>query len=260
MTVETQNNIEYKYLITVDPREKDSRTTNRPIINNLIASYADLEVEIKTLDVGDYIIWGERGTLVLERKATLDFAASIRSKRLWEQLKGLKFVEKEYGFKVGLLMEGNIVDIFKVTDWKKESIIGVLNTIVESWDIKFYLSPARRMTHIVLYNLAKKYGTKPGEERNYPKRPSASKRMSIAEKALYLVQGFPNIGGKRSIIVMKEIGSIKNLIEKPELLLDIRGFKKGGMVEELNKIINYDFKNIDDDIESENEKENDLAE
>jgi Fanconi anemia group M protein len=75
--------------IIVDVREKN--------MAKLLHNYAD--VELKTLEVGDYVL---SDRVVVERKTADDFVDSIIDKRLFNQLKNLRKVEKPL-----LIIEGN---------------------------------------------------------------------------------------------------------------------------------------------------------
>ena len=58
------------------------------------------DVEVVRLPIGDLLIVGDSGALVVERKTVSDFVSSIRSNRLWDQLLRLMKTEQILGYEV----------------------------------------------------------------------------------------------------------------------------------------------------------------
>ena len=88
--------------LVVDEREKKSR------IPDLLKAVG-INVEVKTLPVGDYIVAPET---IVERKTISDLISSIFDGRLFDQCNRLK---DNYQFPI-LLIEGNLDEIEKLTE------------------------------------------------------------------------------------------------------------------------------------------------
>ena len=56
-----------------------------------ICNQYSIDYEITQLPLGDFLLLKDESSILIERKTTADFIASIRSNRLWDQL--LRFMK-----------------------------------------------------------------------------------------------------------------------------------------------------------------------
>ncbi|GIS96222.1 MAG: hypothetical protein CM1200mP23_0280 [Nitrososphaerota archaeon] len=116
-----------KLRIVVDEREKKSG------IPDLLKEIG-INLEIKTLPVGDYIVAPET---VVERKTISDLISSIFEGRLFDQCNSLG--GKHYQFPI-LLIEGNIDEIEKLTE-NPFVFYGAISSIVIDFKIPVIPTP-----------------------------------------------------------------------------------------------------------------------
>ena len=115
-----------KLRIVVDEREKKSG------IPDLLKEIG-INLEIKTLPVGDYIVAPET---VVERKTISDLISSIFDGRLFDQCNRLK---EHYQFPI-LLIEGDIDEIEKLTE-NPFVFYGAISSIVIDFKIPVIPTP-----------------------------------------------------------------------------------------------------------------------
>ncbi len=141
----------------------------------------------------DFVIYTSDKPLMIERKTTSDFKRSIADKSLWNQLYVMK--ETTDANKRFILIEGSLAGGSSWgKGWSKGSIIGVLRSIEEDYDVNIIQMPNIMWSKDWLGQKIKKY--KFGEKkRDYALRSSASRKLSTKEKAKYILNGFPELGG-----------------------------------------------------------------
>lgn len=95
------------------------------------------ECEVIKLPLGDLLIVGNSGALIVERKTVSDFISSIRSNRLWDQLLRLMKTKEILGYKVKrrlLVIHGGFWEYTNVSTVDKRrfwsSIFGALLEIL----------------------------------------------------------------------------------------------------------------------------------
>ena len=112
--------------IVIDDRERKSG------IPELIKKIG-INVEIKTLQVGDYIVSPET---VVERKSIQDFMSSIFDGRLFDQCNRLK---ENFQFPI-ILLEGNVDEIEDIME-NPFVFYGAMSTIVIDFKIPIIQTP-----------------------------------------------------------------------------------------------------------------------
>ena len=160
----------------------------------------DLKVPftVKNITPGDYVV-GEVG---IERKTLGDFFSSLVRKRLFDQVCRLKSC---YQTPI-VLVEGDLNDI--TTHRNPAALWGALLAILMDEDIRVLFSPSRLETARILRAVWRRQengGT------NYGLRHKP-KMLTMGEKQLFVVQGFPNVGGILSKSLLEEFGSVRRVM------------------------------------------------
>lgn len=193
---QTQNNsfAKIKPKIIADIHEKDSL-----IIPELIELGA--EVEIKPLEVSDYII----NNIAIERKTIADFASSMISKRLIQQLENMLQYEKRI-----LIIEGKIED----ARINPKAIIGMMLSIELDKKIPIIQTKNTQDTANYLFILAKQQLKGVQESTLHSRKPKSKQ-----EQVQYIIESFPDIGPKNAKILIQKFKTIKDIINaSPEEL------------------------------------------
>jgi len=192
--------------IIVDIREKQSL-----VVANLIQKKANITFE--KLEVGDYLI----NDTLIERKTFSDFASSIISKRLPEQLKNLRKAKTKF-----LIIEGFKYN-YDESYLHENAIRGMLISIATEFKIPMIFTENERDTSNFLILTAKRYEK---QKTNNPLRQSRIYK-SIEEQKQFILEGFPGIGPTLSKKLLKKFGSLKNLFNaKEEEFAEIKNFHK----------------------------------
>lgn len=190
------NENEEKLKIVVDYREKASR-----VIKTLIDE--NVEVELKTLNVGDYLL-GE--DVVVEYKTKKDFVDSIIDGRLLQQIRDLTGYLKPL-----LIIEGE-EDIYSQRNIHSNAIRGMLATITISYRIPTIFTKNPQDTALLLKTIAKREQSKENREFQY----HSLKPRTLKEQQEYIIGSLPGIGATLAKPLLKEFKSVKKIMNASE--------------------------------------------
>ena len=201
----------------------------------IVEGLKNLDVEVRTepLPYGDYYICGSEPVLV-ERKTSNDFVGSTKTRRLWEELDGLKRAQA----KPLLLIEGSLHIVEELTDWSPSSVSGIMNSIIFSWQVPLIILPSRRWTVIYLAELAKSLVTP--KTKVYPLRVK-EKTEKLEDKIRFVVEGLPHISSSRGIKLLKAFKTVKGVINASlDELQKIEGIG-GKIARDIYEVVNSEY-------------------
>ena len=176
-----------KLRIVVDERERKSG------IPELLKAVG-INLEMKTLQVGDYIVAPET---VVERKSIHDLVSSIFDGRLFEQCNRLK----EHFQHPVILMEGNVDEIEEVTE-NPLVFYGAISTIALDFKIPIIPTPSASHTAKLLVSLSSRKESTKG-----PFLKKIRKSNDIQRQQLSTLCSLPGVGEKIAIRMLKKFGS-----------------------------------------------------
>jgi len=188
-----------KFRIIVDDRERKSG------IPDLLRSIG-INLEIKTLPIGDYIVAPET---VVERKSLHDLVSSVFDGRLFEQCSKLK---EHFQFPI-LLVEGNVDEIEEITE-NPLIFYGAISSVALDFKIPIIHTPNATHTAQLLVSMCSK--------KELPKGPFLKKiRKSddLQKQQLTALSSLPGIGEKLAIRMLEKFGSPLRVLNatSPEL-------------------------------------------
>lgn len=210
--------------IIIDHRE------DKNLIKNLLKKKID--IKIKQLISADIIIYGKDYlgndvSVGIERKTQLDFLNSIIDKRIITQLIGLK-----ENFNMQLLIIEGQENIYRLRNFHPNSIRGMLSSILLDLQIPIIETKSINDTIAFLETIISRL-EKPRKNISLLKK---RKPLTLKEQQEYLVESLPGVGPSLSKALLKNFGSIKDIINaSPERLKEVEkiGKKKA---EEIKKI------------------------
>jgi len=173
--------------IIVDDREQKSG------IPNLLKSVG-LNVEMKTLPIGDYIVAPET---VVERKSIRDLLASVFDGRLFDQCSRLK---ENFEHPI-ILMEGNVDEIEEITD-NPLIFYGALSTVVIDFKIPVIPTPSAAHTAKLLVAMCSR--------KDIPKGPflkKIKKSSDLEKQQLTILCSLPGVGEKFAVRMLEKFGT-----------------------------------------------------
>jgi Fanconi anemia group M protein len=185
-----------KPLIYADSREGNSR-----VLREL--TKLGVEIEIKTMAVGDYQISEEVG---LERKTASDFVSSIADKRLYKQAKELV---EEFKKPVIILEGDNLYSGFM----NPNAIRGALAAIAVDFGIPIIPTRSPDDTAAMIRRIAIR---EQAEERPPVQVRTERKPLTLLEQQLFIVESLPNVGPVNARKLLEEFGSVKEIINASE--------------------------------------------
>ena len=176
-----------KLRIIIDERERKSG------IPDLLRAVG-INIEMKTLPVGDYIVAPET---IVERKSIRDLVSSVFDGRLFDQCNRLK---EHYQFPI-ILMEGNVDEIDEITE-NPLIFYGAVSTIALDFKIPIISTPSADHTAKLLVSLCSR--------KEAPKGPflkKIKKSNNVQKQQLTALSSLPGVGEKLSIRMLKKFGS-----------------------------------------------------
>ena len=173
--------------IIVDDREKKSG------IHELLKSVG-LNVEMKTLPIGDYIVAPET---IVERKSIRDLMASVFDGRLFDQCTRLK----EHFEHPIVLMEGNVDEIEEITD-NPLIFYGALSTVVLDFKIPVIPTPSAAHTAKLLVSMCSRKDAPKG-----PYLKKIKKSPDLERQQLSSLCSLPGVGEKFAVRLLEKFGT-----------------------------------------------------
>ncbi|MEW6043384.1 MAG: ERCC4 domain-containing protein [Thermoproteota archaeon] len=173
--------------IVVDEREKKSR------IPDLLRAVG-INLEIKTLQVGDYIVAPET---VVERKSISDLISSIFDGRLFDQCNRLK----EHFANPVILMEGNVDEIEQIVE-NPLVFYGALASIAIDFKIPIIPTPNASHTAKLLISMCSRKEMTKG-----PFLKKIKKSDDLQKQQLAVLCSLPGVGEKLATRMLQKFGS-----------------------------------------------------
>jgi len=173
--------------IIVDERERKSG------IPDLLKSIG-LNIEMKTLPIGDYIVAPET---IVERKSIRDLMASVFDGRLFDQCTRLK----EHFEHPIVLMEGNVDEIEEITE-NPLIFYGAISTVVLDFKIPVIPTPSASHTAKLLVSMCSRKDTPKG-----PYLKKIKKSSDLEKQQLSVLCSLPGIGEKFAVRMLEKFGT-----------------------------------------------------
>ena len=173
--------------IVVDEREKKSG------IPDLLKG-TGINLEIKTLPVGDYIVAPET---IVERKTVSDLVSSIFDGRLFDQCHRLK---EHYQFPI-LIIEGDMDEIEELTE-NPLVFYGAISSIAIDFKIPVIPTPNASHTSKLLISMCSRKDTSKG-----PFIKKIRKSNDLQKQQLSMLCSLPGVGEKTAIRMLEKFGT-----------------------------------------------------
>lgn len=210
--------------IVVDERERKSG------IPDLLKSIG-LNLEIKTLPIGDYIVGPET---VIERKSIHDLMSSIFDGRLFDQCSRLK---EHFQFPI-VLMEGNVDEIEEITD-NPLIFYGAISSVALDFKIPIIPTPSAQHTAKLLVSMCSRKDASKG-----PFLKKIKKSSDLQQQQLSSLCSLPGVGEKLAIRMLEKFGTpLKVLNASTADLAKVEGLGKA-RAEKIKKMLASESKHI----------------
>lgn len=184
--------------IVIDYREKNSLIPSE--LKNL-----GLEIELKELKVADYIVQG----VAIERKTVSDFISSMKNHRLLKQLEELQQYKDKLLVVEGIEEQDLYTDSGETIGMHPNSVRGFLLSILLKYKIPIIFTKDYQDTAKFFSVLSRR------KPREIPLNVN-KKNLSKKERVQFIIEGFPGIGPKTAIKLLKKFRTIKNIVNAPE--------------------------------------------
>ena len=179
---------------------------NRELASDVVSELHNYGIALvsKTLDVGDFVL-SER--VVVERKTSNDFSASIIDGRLFSQAISLKNSYEKPLF----LIEGKT--LYTHRNIRPQAIMGAVSSLIIDYEIPIVWTRTAGETALLLFSIARREQV--GEKRPLRVR-SEKKPPSLCEVQQYIVAGLPFVETTLAKRLLKAFGTIEEVFSASE--------------------------------------------
>jgi Fanconi anemia group M protein len=207
--------------ISVDYREKPSGLIE-------LLKKEDVEIEIKKISYGDYVI---NNSITIERKTARDFLVSIIDGRLFNQLSNLR----KYCVNPIILVEGNPFKTHFAFD--HTAIKGALISTQAIWYIPVLFSRSKGDTRDIFLMIGRQ------EEASLDVVPlrGGYRPKRLKSRQLFILQGLPKVGptvAKRLLIHFGSVSSVMNATV--EDLVQVQGLGRTS-AEKIREVLDFEW-------------------
>lgn len=193
----------------------DDRERNTGVVESL-RKMEDVEVEIRRLEVGDYLV---AGRAVFERKTVADFALSLVDGRLFRQAARLTCQDAPGVY----IVEGNMSDETR-RGVSREAIQGALVTLCVIHGLPVIRTADPNESARLIYYASDQIDRARRETIARPGYRPKGKR----QRQLFILQGLPMVGPVRARILLDTFGSVREIfLASPDELRRVRGIGEG---------------------------------
>ncbi|WP_297465805.1 DEAD/DEAH box helicase [Thermococcus sp.] len=161
------------------------------------------EVEVRTLDVADYVVSEEVG---IERKSANDFIQSIIDGRLFDQVERLKRAYE----KPVIIIEG---ELYGVRNVHPNAIRGAIAAVTLDWGVPILFSSGKEETAQFIYLMAKR---EQEERKKEVRLRSEKKALTLAERQRLIVEGLPNVSATLARRLLRHFGNVERVFTATE--------------------------------------------
>ncbi len=161
------------------------------------------EIEVRTLDVADYVVSEEIG---IERKSANDFIQSIIDGRLFDQVERLKRAYE----KPVIIIEGELYGIRNV---HPNAIRGAIASVTVDWGVPILFSSGKEETAQFIYLLAKR---EQEDRKKEVRLRNEKKALTLAERQRLIVEGLPNVSATLARRLLKHFGNVERVFTATE--------------------------------------------
>ncbi|AEH24965.1 DEAD/DEAH box helicase [Pyrococcus yayanosii] len=205
----------------------DSRELKSPVVKKL--KELGLKIEVKTLDVADYVVSEDVG---IERKSANDFLQSIIDGRLFDQVKRLKDAYP----RPLLIVEGQLYGIRNV---HPNAIRGALAAVTVDFGVPVLFSYSPEETAQFIFLIARREQ----EERKKDVRlRSEKKALTLAERQRLIVEGLPYVSATLARRLLRHFGSVERVFTASVAeLMQVEGIGEK-IAREIRKVITAPYR------------------
>jgi Fanconi anemia group M protein len=161
------------------------------------------KVEVKSLDVGDFILSNE---IVIERKTVEDFIRSVMDGRLFKQIIAMKDAYK----RPIMILQGELKDVIGIGE---SAFFGALASIVSDFQVPIIMSHDEEEASKIIYHIARREQM---EIKKEVRVREGKKPSSMDEIQRYIVSGIPGVDAIIADRLLKELGTVEKVFTSNE--------------------------------------------
>ncbi|MBN1786554.1 MAG: DEAD/DEAH box helicase family protein [Candidatus Methanofastidiosa archaeon] len=159
-----------------------------------------VEIEVRSLDVGDYILSERTG---IERKSTSDFLRSLFENKLFDQVKSLSSTfERAY-----VMIEGE--DLLSRQQTHANSIRSAMISIMLDFNVGLISTKDIIESVEYIYQMARR---EQSGSKGLPRLRGDKRVMNQEQNMIYLVEGLPNVSSTLARRLLEHFGNVEGIM------------------------------------------------
>lgn len=171
---------------------------------------SEIEVEVRSLGAGDFVIVGPEQKLLIERKTAKNFVTSLESKQLFAQLEKMK---ASADVRPRVLIEGPLSGALEDTRIPLQALLGTVGSVIDSWGVPVYWTANWGETIAMLKQLHRAVNR---DNKKVEFTLRVHKRGRDPEEGVrYVLEGLDGIGPKLSGTLLERFGSLRGILDAP---------------------------------------------
>lgn len=190
--------------IIVDQRELRSGIVD--YLEDLSGDKIIVNVEIKTLPVGDYVL---SDRVNVERKTVSDFLSSVIDREMKGEMFG-QVLDVMRAYRRGVMvLEGDPYELYGSRNISQNAIMGMLSTVSVGFGMSILPTLSTEETAKMLVVTAKKEQV---ESHRIPAVHGSRSKMSAPKQKEYVVGAINKIGPSKAIALLKHFGTVRGVM------------------------------------------------
>lgn len=166
----------------------------------------DNNFEEEELDCGDYVVTGPDGGIILERKEWSDLVSSMRSGKLYQQL---RMCREQDDYRVMLLVEGSRSNAIRYANSTHYEMRRLLTSLLATApDIQMMFSQSYQETVGIVKDLDEWIG----DDKKREHKIREAEKVPPGKRPQYIIEGLPSIGPKKAKKLLDHFGSARAVI------------------------------------------------
>lgn len=158
------------------------------------------------LDCGDYVITGPEDGIIIERKEWTDLVSSMRSGKLFQQLRMCK---EQEDYRVVLLVEGSRSNAIRYANSTHYEMRRLLTSLVATApNIQLMFSQSYQET----ISIVKDFEEWVGDDKKREHKIREAEKVPAGKRPQYIIEGLPSIGPKKAKKLLDHFGSARAVI------------------------------------------------
>jgi len=197
---------------------------------------------VDSLSAGDFLVMGKGETHLFERKTCDDFFGTLMHRKgdsFWAMLRALTEYRDVHGYRVYLILEGNIGKVLKIHRYPYKMWVGLRRAILTRYYVPIIYTTGMQDT----WNVLKSLDDSLENPKEYVRPPPVSKaNRSLAEcQEDMICSAVDSLGRKKAQALLRHFGSVRRVVTASvDELMSVNGIGSK-LAKSLHEVVNEKY-------------------